>query len=382
MQWLNSTGIAVSLFFILFLFGKKNRKRADYLLILINFLIISFLALDIAVRTHLSPLLLFFQNIAPYLLFPIFIFFAMDTVQENYGKRWMLLFIPVLCSACFLIADLFIINSYDAAALQKLYETPPISYHIIYKGNQILFLVALIWLIKRLRQYARNIKQQFSFIDPIQLSWLTQISWAYLALMVVSILIFVISNFQWLPINIHSAYSIVSLGVVLAVFYISYHGIRQYTVAEYYGQKAAEEIPLEEPVLTTPAASPEKYKTSSLTNAEQEMIYQNLLRLFEDKKVFLEAKLQLQEVADALNVTTHNLSQTINSITGKPFYDFVNGYRVKHLQKLLADPAMKRFTILALGMDSGFNSKASLNRIFKAETGLSPKEYQLQTLAA
>jgi AraC-like DNA-binding protein len=382
MQWLNSTGIAVSLFFILFVLSKKNRKRADYLLILINLLMISYLALDIAVRTHLSPLLLFFQTIAPYLLFPTYIFFAIDTLQEKWDKgRWILLFIPVLLSALFLITDLFIIHTYDTAALQKLYEAPPFSYHIMYKGNQILFLVALIWLIKRLRLYANQIKERFSLIEPIQLNWLTQTSWVYITTTSVSILTFVISNFQLLPIDTKSAYSIVSVGVVFAVFYISYHGIRQYTVAEYYGKKAAEEIPFEEPVQTR-AELPEKYKTSSLTLAEQETIYQNLRQMFEDRKLFLEAKLQLQEVADGLNVTTHNLSQTINSITGKPFYDFVNNYRVKYLQKLLADPTKKRFTILALGMDSGFNSKASLNRIFKAETGLSPKEYQLRSLSA
>ncbi len=382
MQWLNSTGIAVSLFFIFFIVGKKNRKRADYILILINILMISFLALDLAVRTHLSTSLFFFQSIAPYLLFPVYLLFALDTVQEKSqtNNRRFLLFIPVVISILFLMSDLFIFHSYDSAALQKLYEEPPVGYHIMYKGNQILFLVALIWLIRRLRKYAQHIKDQFSFIDPIQLNWLTQTSWAYLAITVVSILIFIISNFQWLPINIHSAYSIVSSGVVFAVFYISYHGIRQYTVAEYYGKEVVEEIPFEEPVQSL-LELPEKYKTSSLTLAEQESIYQKLLHLFESKKIFLETKLQLQEVADSLDVTTHNLSQTINSVTGKPFYDFVNGYRVRHLQKLLADPTKKRFTILALGMDSGFNSKASLNRIFKSETGLSPKEYQLRNLS-
>ena len=162
------------------------------------------------------------------------------------------------------------------------------------------------------------------------------------------------------------------------MFYISFYGIRQYTVTEYYGRPSAEpSTQLSESPLQDSSA---KYKTSSLTSAEQEAIYQSLLQLFENRTLFLEPKLQLQEVADLLNITTHNLSQTINSITGKPFYDFVNGYRVKHLQKLLADPSKKKFTILALGMDSGFNSKASLNRIFKEETGLSPKEYQLRNL--
>jgi AraC-like DNA-binding protein len=380
MQWLNSTGIAVSLFFILFILGKKNRKRADYLLILINLLMISFLSLDLLIRVRLTTLVFFFQSIAPYLLFPVYLFFALDTVQEKIqnNSRWALLFIPALISTIFLFVDLFVLHSYDTVTLQTLYEEPPISYHILYKGNQLLFLAALILLIRKLKKYSQDIKEQFSFIDPIQLNWLTQTSWVYLAITVVSILIFVVSNFQWLPININSAYTIVSSCIVFAVFYISFYGIRQYTVIEYYGRPSAEpstqlsESPLQD--------SPTKYKTSSLTSAEQEAIFQSLLQLFENRNLFLEPKLQLQEVADLLNITTHNLSQTINSITGKPFYDFVNGYRVKHLQKLLADPSKKKFTILALGMDSGFNSKASLNRIFKEETGLSPKEYQLRNL--
>ena len=380
MQWLNSTGIAVSLFFILFILGKKNRKRADYLLILINLLMISFLSLDLLVRVRLTLLIFFLQSIAPYLLFPVYLFFALDSVQEKIqnDNRWILLFVPATVSAIFLFADLFAINTYDSVALQKLYDEPPISYHIIYKGNQLFFLAALIWLIRKLQKYSQKIKEQFSFIDPIQLNWLTQTSWVYLAITVVSILIFIVANFRWLPININSAYTIVSSCIVLAVFYISFHGIRQYTVTEYYGRPSAEPAPQssESPLQD----SPTKYKTSSLTPAEQDAIYRSLLQLFENRNLFLEPKLQLQEVADLLNITTHNLSQTINSITGKPFYNFVNGYRVNHLQKLLADPSKKKFTILALGMDSGFNSKASLNRIFKEETGLSPKEYQLRNL--
>jgi len=379
MQWLNSTGIAVSLFFILFILGKKNRKRADHLLILINLLMISFLSLDLLVRVRLTPLIFFLQSIAPYLLFPVYLFFALDSVQEKIqnNNRWILLFVPAIVSAIFLFADLFAINTYDSVALQKLYNEPPISYHIMYKGNQLFFLAALIWLIRKLQKYSQEIKEQFSFIDPIQLNWLTQTSWVYLAITAVSILIFIVANFRWLPININSAYTIVSSCIVLAVFYISFHGIRQYTVTEYYGRPSAEPVQSSESPLQD---SPTKYKTSSLRSAEQEAIYQSLLQLFENRNLYLEPKLQLQEVADLLNITTHNLSQTINSTTGKPFYDFVNGYRVKHLQKLLADRSKKKFTILALGMDSGFNSKASLNRIFKEETGLSPKEYQLRNL--
>ncbi|NJM93929.1 MAG: AraC family transcriptional regulator [Cytophagales bacterium] len=35
-----------------------------------------------------------------------------------------------------------------------------------------------------------------------------------------------------------------------------------------------------------------------------------------------------------------------------------------------------------MGLDSGFNSKASMNRAFKAATGLTPQQYALQVSRA
>ncbi|MEO1714801.1 MAG: helix-turn-helix domain-containing protein, partial [Bacteroidota bacterium] len=79
-------------------------------------------------------------------------------------------------------------------------------------------------------------------------------------------------------------------------------------------------------------------------------------------------------------VPVHVLSQVINQETNGPFYDFVNRYRVKHLQELLLDSQKGHLTILALGYESGFNSKASLNRIFKQHVGLTPSQYQKENL--
>jgi|688.fasta_scaffold1538014_1 hypothetical protein len=103
MQWLNSTGIAVSVFFIFFILGKRNRKRADYLLILINLLMISFLSLDLLVRIRLTTVVFFFQSVSTYLLFPVYLFFALDTIQDKIqnNRRWIVLFIPALISTIF-----------------------------------------------------------------------------------------------------------------------------------------------------------------------------------------------------------------------------------------------------------------------------------------
>lgn len=383
MQWLNSIGIAVSLFFVLFIIAKKDRTRADFLLTLINLLLIGFLVLDLVVRTKLTAFIFFLQAISPYLFFPIYILYALEVIQQGLEKvhHRLWLFIPIIASTVFLGSDLFLFHSYGWAELQNLYDRPPVSYHILYKGNQLLFIAGLVWLIKKLRKRGNEIKEQFSFIDPIRLNWLMQTSWVYLAITIVSFLTFVASNLKWLPVDINTAYSVVSGCIVLAAFYVSFRGIRQYSIAEYYGKRLADVERQAEGTSSVAEETKSKYKSSSLSVTEQEAIFTQLKVLFEDKKIYLEPKLQLQDVAQMLGLSTHHLSQTINTVSGKPFYDLVNGYRVSHLQKMLADPKKKNLTILALGLDSGFNSKASLNRIFKEHTGMSPKEYQLRNAA-
>jgi len=43
---------------------------------------------------------------------------------------------------------------------------------------------------------------------------------------------------------------------------------------------------------------------------------------------------------------------------------------------LLLDPAYLHFTVLGIGLECGFNSKTSFNRIFKEITEKTPSEYK------
>jgi AraC-like DNA-binding protein len=107
---------------------------------------------------------------------------------------------------------------------------------------------------------------------------------------------------------------------------------------------------------------------------------ERMFTLFEEKKLYLEPRLSLTELAQSLNTTTHKLSEVINGKPGRTFYDIVNDYRVQHLRNLLSDSKQNHLTILALGLESGFNSKASMNRIFKNITGVTPNQYRKESL--
>ena len=104
--------------------------------------------------------------------------------------------------------------------------------------------------------------------------------------------------------------------------------------------------------------------------------------MFEDDKIYLESELKIDVIASKLNVTSHRISQTLNTIATKPFYDYVNAFRVTHLKRLLTSTDSRKFTILALAFESGFNSKATFNRVFKQHEGMTPKAYQKSRIIA
>jgi AraC-like DNA-binding protein len=373
-------GIAISVFFTISILSKQKRKKADLLLLLINLNIIGLLVVDAIFHIKLTHWVFFLLNVLPLYLFPLFLIFALETLQEkiHHRGRWVLIFLPALITSAYIGSDLFIRHRYNQSQLEQLYNHPTLGYHLLCKGFPIVFIVAFIWLLKRLNKYALNIKAQYSFIDPIALNWLSNSTWIYIFITLISLLGLITAQTQILPISSLFVCNTVGCLLFIAIFYTSFHGIHQYTVTEYYGTKTPLPDQTDEGRREQKTAETNiqiKYKTSTLSDSEQRLIFEKVIQLFEEKKLYLEPKLQLSDVADALNISTHNLSQTINVTTGKPFYDFVNSYRVRHLQKLLEDPSQQKFTILSMGFESGFNSKASLNRVFRQDTGLSPSEY-------
>jgi AraC-like DNA-binding protein len=102
----------------------------------------------------------------------------------------------------------------------------------------------------------------------------------------------------------------------------------------------------------------------------------------DETRPYRNSYLTLQELADALSISAHNLSQVINTRLGKNFYDFVNGYRVEEVKHRLRDPKYQHLTILAIGLEAGFNTKSTFNAFFKKHTGVTPSRYREQDQSA
>src|SRR5690625_7676704 len=94
------------------------------------------------------------------------------------------------------------------------------------------------------------------------------------------------------------------------------------------------------------------------------------------EKPYLESDLTLPKLAEGLNVFTHHLSQVINEVHDKNFFNFINKYRIEEVKRKIQDPKFKNYTLLGIAYESGFNSKSAFNRAFRNFTGTTPSKYR------
>jgi hypothetical protein len=158
----NIAGIAVSAFFIVFILSKKDRKRADLWLVLINVLMIGFLTLVILMHQEITVSRFFLQAQLPFYLFPVFLLFVIEALQKKVNTARLFLFVPALITTLCIGSDLYFFHDYNSSELNTVYTDPPFFYHILYNGNQVFFVVVLAWLIKKLDTHKRAVKDHFS----------------------------------------------------------------------------------------------------------------------------------------------------------------------------------------------------------------------------
>ncbi len=117
-----------------------------------------------------------------------------------------------------------------------------------------------------------------------------------------------------------------------------------------------------------------KKTISTLTN--DNAYFKELCRLLEEDKIYRNPELSLHTAAEKLNISITYLSQLVNAISNYNFSDFINQYRVKDAEEKLTDNHFEKYTILAIGLEAGFNSKSAFYSAFKKHTGTTPSEYR------
>lgn len=96
---------------------------------------------------------------------------------------------------------------------------------------------------------------------------------------------------------------------------------------------------------------------------------QRLERCVTVDKPYLECDLTLGELAEAIGVTSHQLSQVLSTQLGLSFFEYVNGLRVEAVKATLSRPQSAGRPLLEIALECGFGSKSAFNAAFKRATG-------------
>lgn len=102
---------------------------------------------------------------------------------------------------------------------------------------------------------------------------------------------------------------------------------------------------------------------------------ERLKEIMDAKQLFLNPDLSLKELSQKLGLPPRYVSFLINYYHHKTYKEFVNKYRVDAFITKAQSTEIKHKTLLALALESGFNSKSTFNQAFKNYKGKSPSEY-------
>ncbi|GAA0470963.1 AraC family transcriptional regulator [Parasphingorhabdus litoris] len=98
-----------------------------------------------------------------------------------------------------------------------------------------------------------------------------------------------------------------------------------------------------------------------------------LERKVRQEQWYLEPRLNIRDVASRQASNESYISRSLNQGLGLTFNAFINGLRVDHAKDLLGRTDEN---LIQVAFASGFNSKASFNRVFKEMAGMTPTDYR------
>ena len=250
-----------------------------------------------------------------------------------------------------------------------------------------------------LRRHRERVKDSYSSVERVNLRWLLWLGAAAAAIWALAV------GFELVEtagiVRVGRGDDFIALGMAVLVYGIGYMGLRQPEVFRY--ETAEHRVPAElvvversasqsdgvdvapepaEPQSPTrlqmeesePAAA--RYERSGLTDRDAARLGEALLTVMDRDCPWRDSDLTLADLADLLSTTPHKLSEVLNAQIGQTFYDFVNGYRVKEVQRRIAAGDAQRVTMLAIALDAGFASKSTFNVVFKKHTSRTPSDYR------
>ena len=118
----------------------------------------------------------------------------------------------------------------------------------------------------------------------------------------------------------------------------------------------------------------ETYAVSTLLSVNCQAKIVELKQLMNEDKLYQQNNLDLQTCAAELSLSTHQLSELINTKLAKSFSKYLRQHRVAAAKKLLISQPLA--SVLSIGLEVGFSSQSNFYDAFKEITSTTPAKYR------
>jgi AraC-like DNA-binding protein len=123
-------------------------------------------------------------------------------------------------------------------------------------------------------------------------------------------------------------------------------------------------------------------KTGNVKTAADEgqftALADRIRRLFEAEKTYTDSSLNLNRLAERLDMPPYLLSKTVNVVFQKSFPELLHDYRVAEAARRLLHPDYSHLSIEGIASESGFQSLSAFYTAFKKVHGVTPTEWKRQ----
>ena len=369
-----SNAIVLSILF--FCIESKNKKANTYLGLFLGSIVINifndFLS-ELSIEEEFGVSLFLFE---PFLFSLPFLFLYLQATINKKIENWhYLLFIPGIIHNVLLFTNgLFLTENGTTNYEASIY---------------FLEIALMVYAFRILQNHQKNLTDFYSDLNNKSLNWLKSIFALNILIHFLSIstFIFDLSHVEIVEYSIDTS----ALGLtVFMIFWIAYNGFSQ---PEIFKQRlflatennvsvgaanlAVTQTIIWEKEIQKPVEIIElKDKKEPIISETDLQQFNEIKEKIQEQELFINPKLNLRGLSEALGVKEKELSRLINECGKVNFYQFINEYRIEKFKQLLASSNAHHFTLLGLATEAGFSSKSTFYTAFKKLVGMTPKQYE------
>ncbi len=351
------------------------KKKFDKVIVFLN-LTVLFLSLNNLQRWLIdndftSSLFLIEQFLVPWyvLIFPMFYaftthFLRVEKLVNDFIKPTLIIFIFELVIRLFLISYVYYEVPERDIVMIKQYTDFEESFNLVY--CIFLFINACLLVFKRhdLLEFI------LSYDDLNWIKWFIRLGGFVILMWIVAVVFNHINGNE-------VAYYPLRLGSSILLYWIGYQGFYKYSVVQ-------DRIVLRERIVSNQVLISSqgdfniesKKQEEDFYNAKHQSDFLKIRNHIIHNKLYLDPLLSMEALALDLGMGKSYFSKLVNSYSHYNFSDFINSLRVEQAKKFLSNDEFSQYTIVAIGLECGFNSKSTFYSAFKKFTSETPTTFR------